>query len=56
LAAQAAVDQGGADSEVDCQMVMDTENDHYQLLDVGWEGLKQVYSCFVHIDIKDGKV
>jgi hypothetical protein len=56
LAAQAAVDQGGADSEVDCQMVMDTEDDHYQLLDVGWEGLKQVYSCFVHIDIKDGKI
>jgi XisI protein len=56
LATQVAVDQGGADSEVDCQVVMDTENDHYQLLDVGWEGLKRVYSCFVHIDIKDDNV
>jgi XisI protein len=37
-------------------VVVDTENDHYQLLDVGWEGLQRVYSCFVHIDIKDGKV
>jgi XisI protein len=56
LTAQAAVDQGCADSEVDCQVVVDTENDHYQLLDVGWDGLKRVYSCFVHIDIKDAKV
>jgi hypothetical protein len=26
------------------------------LLDVGWEGLKRVYNCFIHLDIKDGKI
>jgi hypothetical protein len=56
LSAQVSADQNVADSEVDCQVVVDTENDHYQILDVGWEGLKRVYNCFVHIDIKDGKV
>lgn len=25
-------------------------------MDVGWEGLKRVYNCFIHIDIKNGKV
>jgi XisI protein len=56
LAAQASVDPSGVDQQIDCQMVIDTENDHYQLLDVGWEGLKRVYNCFIHIDIKDNKV
>jgi XisI protein/XisH protein len=50
-----------ADSEenqgmVECQLVFDTEHDHYQLLDVGWEGLKQIYHCYIHLDIKKGKV
>jgi hypothetical protein len=56
LAAQTSAEQSGVGSEVDCQVVVDTENDHYQILDVGWDGLKRVYNCFVHIDIKDGKV
>jgi XisI protein len=56
LAAQASENLGDAGSEMDCQVVVDTENDHYQILDVGWEGLKRVYNCFIHIDIKDGKV
>jgi GH18 family chitinase len=42
--------------EIECQLVFDTEHDHYQLLDVGWDKLKRVYHCFIHIDIKDGKI
>ena len=43
-------------SEVECQLICDPENDHYQLLDIGWDGLKRVYNCYIHVDIKDGKV
>jgi XisI protein len=43
-------------SEIECQIVFDAEHDHYQLLDVGWDGLKRVYNCFIHIDIKDSKI
>lgn len=43
-------------SDIECQLVFDTEHDHYQLLDVGWKELKRIYSCFIHIDIKDGKI
>jgi hypothetical protein len=54
LTAQAESDQ--KETNIECQLVFDTENDHYQLLDVGWEGLKRVYSCYIHLDIKDGKI
>ena len=26
------------------------------LLDVGWQELTRVYYCFIHLDIKDGKI
>jgi predicted ester cyclase len=54
LTAQAESDQN--ETNIECQLVFDTENDHYQLLDIGWEGLKRVYSCYMHLDIKDGKI
>ena len=44
------------DKEIECQLIFDTEHDHYQLLDVGWENLKRIYNCFIHIDIKNGKI
>ncbi|MGM3304380.1 XisI protein [Anabaena sp. WFMT] len=44
------------DSDIECQLVFDTENDHYQILDIGWEGMKRVYNCYIHLDIKDGKI
>jgi hypothetical protein len=53
---QASVDQSNSNSEIETQIIFDTEHDHYQLLDIGWEGLKRVYNCFIHLDIKDGKI
>jgi hypothetical protein len=44
------------DSEVEYQLVTDTEHDRYQLLDVGWQDLKRIYNCYIHLDIKDGKI
>jgi XisI protein len=42
--------------EIECQLVFDTDRDHYQIVDVGWQGLKRIYSCYMHLDIKDGKI
>ena len=47
---------GNPDPEVETQIVFDTERDHYQLMNVGWKNRRRVYGCFLHIDIKDGKV
>lgn len=56
LIAQADFEQNNSNPEIESQLIFDTEHDHYQLLDIGWEGLKRVYNCFIHLDIKDGKI
>ncbi|HAG85867.1 MAG TPA: XisI protein [Cyanobacteria bacterium UBA12227] len=42
--------------EYQVQTVFDTEQDHYQLLYVGWRGNKRDFGCILHVDIKDGKI
>ena len=44
------------DSDIECQIICDIENEHYQLLDMGWKGLTRIYACYIHLDIKDGKI
>ena len=56
LTTQASLGVVNSETDVECQLVFDTEHDHYQLLDIGWDGLKRVYTCFIHVDIKDGKI
>ncbi|MEG3845258.1 XisI protein [Microcoleus sp. herbarium14] len=51
-----ATPEQNSDSDVECQLVFDREQDHYQILDVGWEGYKRIYNCFIHLDIKGGKI
>ncbi|HLO86625.1 MAG TPA: XisI protein [Nostocaceae cyanobacterium] len=41
---------------VDSQLIIDTEHDHYQILDVGWQDLTRIYNCFMHLDIINGKI
>ncbi|MFN9175263.1 MAG: XisI protein [Synechocystis sp.] len=41
---------------IECQMICDLEHDHYQLLDVGWQGMNRVYACYIHLDIRNGKI
>jgi len=42
--------------EVEVQMIFDRENQHYQLLNVGWNKHQRIRGCVLHIDIKDGKI
>jgi XisI protein len=42
--------------EYEVQTVFDNEQDHYQLLYVGWRGNKRTFGCILHLDIKDGKI
>ncbi|KAM3103207.1 XisI protein [Phormidesmis sp. 146-12] len=44
------------DESLETQLIFDAENDHYQLLRLGWEGEKRIYACPIHVDIKDGKL
>ena len=42
--------------EVEDQLMLDTERDHYQMLTVGWENGKRVYYPIFHLDIKNDKI
>ena|SRR5688572_21141195 len=42
--------------EVEVELIFDTENDHYQLMTVGWNKQQRIHGCIVHIDIKRDKL
>ncbi|NWF57874.1 MAG: XisI protein [Fischerella sp.] len=42
--------------EIEVQTIFDTEHDHYQIVDLGWDKHRRIYNCVMHLDIKDGKI
>lgn len=42
--------------EIDVELVLDTEGDHYLLVNEGWREHRRVYGSVIHIDIKDEKI
>lgn len=42
--------------EVTTQVLFDEENDHYQLMYVGWQNGQRIYGVVIHLDIINGKV
>ena len=45
-----------ANGNIDCYTVFDRQQNHYQVINVGWDGYRRVYGCVLHLDIKDGKI
>ncbi|WP_072622224.1 XisI protein [Spirulina major] len=45
-----------ANGQIDCYTIFDLQNDHYQVMNVGWDGYRRVYGCILHLAIKNGKV
>ncbi|MBN8561483.1 MAG: XisI protein [Leptolyngbya sp. UWPOB_LEPTO1] len=45
-----------SDEQVEVQLILDAERDHYQWMNVGWQGLNRIYRCVMHIDIKAEKI
>jgi len=42
--------------EIETELVIDRERDHYLLINVGWKDESRNYGNSIHIDIKDGKI
>jgi hypothetical protein len=42
--------------EMQTRLIMDTENDHYQVLYTGWRNDQQIFSVIFHFDIIEGKI
>jgi XisI protein len=38
------------------QVIMDDERSQYQLLSMGWDGMKRTFDVFVHVSVRDGFV
>lgn len=45
-----------AHGSIECYTVFDTKQDHYHVMNVGWDGHRRVYGCVLHLDIKNGKI
>ncbi len=44
------------DDEVETQIIIDSDQNHYQLVQVGWQNKRRIYGCILHLDITDDKV
>jgi len=42
--------------EIESEVVVDDKRNHFELMHVGWDGVRRVHGCVLHVDIKDGKV
>ena len=42
--------------EYESQLVFDDEHGHYYLINVGWNEYDKIFSCMLHIDLKDDKI
>ncbi|MFZ1239313.1 MAG: XisI protein [Anaerolineae bacterium] len=42
--------------DMQSKTIFDREADSYLLVTLGWNGIRRVHGCLVHIDIIDGKV
>lgn len=45
-----------SNGEIESFTAFDLEQDHYQVINIGWDGYRRVYGCVLHLDIIDGKV
>jgi Holliday junction resolvase RusA-like endonuclease len=43
-------EQKPANGNIEVETIFDKERDHYQIVNVGWEGQNWVHSCIIHID------
>jgi len=42
--------------QIETEAIVDRERDHYEVMHVGWDGVRRVHGSVVHIDIIGGKV
>jgi hypothetical protein len=42
--------------DIQTETVFDRKNDHYLLVNIGWESSRRIHGCVIHIDIIAGKI
>ena len=44
-----------SNGQIDTEAILDDENDHYEVMHVGWDGPRRVHGSVIHVDIINGK-
>src|SRR5438477_6558690 len=42
--------------QIETEAIIDPAKDHYEVMHVGWDGVRRVHGCVIHLDIRGGKV
>jgi hypothetical protein len=42
--------------DIETEAIIDPVKDHYEVMHVGWDGMRRVHGCVVHIDLIDEKI
>lgn len=45
-----------ANGDIQTEMIIDTERDHYEVLNVGWQKDRRVHGSVIHLDIINNKI
>jgi XisI protein len=45
-----------AAGDIRSEVIVDPDHDHFQLINVGWDGDLRIHGTVLHLDIIDGKV
>ncbi|HEX4948055.1 MAG TPA: XisI protein [Blastocatellia bacterium] len=45
-----------AHGQIERELIIDPTHDHYEIMNVGWHGVRRVHGCVIHLDIINGKI
>ena len=45
-----------ANGEIETEAVVDRDRDHYEVMHVGWDGVRRIHGSVIHLDISGGKI
>lgn len=45
-----------SDGDIQNEPIFDREHGRYVIMSTGWQGVRRIHGCLVHIDIRDGKI
>lgn len=42
--------------EIESEAIIDPEKDHYEVMAIGWDGVRRIHSSVIHLDIINEKI
>ncbi len=42
--------------QIETEAIVDPEKDHYEVMHIGWDGVRRVHGSVIHLDIINGKI